>query len=330
MVIIEGEKVHSKVSKSKSFSNEESSMSSPSPPPPPLAVGKSFQNESVLDEGGVQKFISPNRNVSVDITVNASVIFSNPTTNPESNETFKISENSSFDRTSSSSERYPSSTNRSKTNHIEKNATFPVSEDIHENSVATEKITLKPLTPISGGDLQFQMDNMGCSIEKLHSSSSFPTSSSNNPIISPSIDESINEKPDLTNDNAAVTERLKINSIKEFDSNITEKEKGKKNISFSFLFLCLWITEILFNLSFLVISTKECNSFLQIVVNSATKLADLFRKCRFSRVRSRFVVPVLYCRGKNICRSATLSHEAEVLFNTWNEKTKNFWYGQSM
>ncbi|KAJ3277453.1 hypothetical protein HK104_003288 [Borealophlyctis nickersoniae] len=62
-------------------------------------------------------------------------------------------------------------------------------------------------------------------------------------------------------------------------------------------------------------------------VNNTKSLARLFKKSRFSRVRSRFVVPVIYCRGKNICRSSTLSHEAEVLLNTLNEKTRKFWYG---
>ncbi|KAI9137731.1 hypothetical protein BKA69DRAFT_1095545 [Paraphysoderma sedebokerense] len=62
-------------------------------------------------------------------------------------------------------------------------------------------------------------------------------------------------------------------------------------------------------------------------VNDAKALAPLFKKSRFARVRGRFVVPVILVNGKNICRSSTLSSEAEVLFNTFNEKTKQFWYG---
>jgi hypothetical protein len=62
--------------------------------------------------------------------------------------------------------------------------------------------------------------------------------------------------------------------------------------------------------------------------NGGVSWEKLFRKSRFARVRGRFVVPVILCRGKNICRSGTLSHEAEVLLNTLNEKTRSFWYGQ--
>ncbi|KAJ1567046.1 hypothetical protein HK096_011176 [Nowakowskiella sp. JEL0078] len=50
--------------------------------------------------------------------------------------------------------------------------------------------------------------------------------------------------------------------------------------------------------------------------NEASTLGPLFRKCRFARVRNRFVVPVIFCRGKNICRSGTLSNGAEVVLNT--------------
>ena len=47
--------------------------------------------------------------------------------------------------------------------------------------------------------------------------------------------------------------------------------------------------------------------------NDTAALREYFEHCRFSRVRSRFVVPVILVRSRNICRSSTLSHEAEVL-----------------
>ena len=52
------------------------------------------------------------------------------------------------------------------------------------------------------------------------------------------------------------------------------------------------------------------SSFMQ--HNDPVELRRLILECKFSRVRSRFAVPVILCRGQNICRSATLAHEAEV------------------
>ncbi|ORZ39847.1 hypothetical protein BCR44DRAFT_1216636 [Catenaria anguillulae PL171] len=60
------------------------------------------------------------------------------------------------------------------------------------------------------------------------------------------------------------------------------------------------------------------------LVNNPTTLVPLFRNSRFSRVRSRFVVPVLLLNGRNICRSSTLSNEAEVQLNSIAEKAKYF------
>lgn len=63
-------------------------------------------------------------------------------------------------------------------------------------------------------------------------------------------------------------------------------------------------------------------------VNDVTRLRELFRRSRFSRVHGRFVTPVIMYQGKNICRSATLSIQVEMFLN----KTKEFigswsWFG---
>ncbi|KAI9178976.1 Myotubularin- protein 14 [Blastocladiella emersonii ATCC 22665] len=63
------------------------------------------------------------------------------------------------------------------------------------------------------------------------------------------------------------------------------------------------------------------------LVNDAAALRSLFHRSRFARVRSRFVVPVLAVNGRNICRSATLSNEAEVLLNRFGEKTRQLLSG---
>ncbi|ORX54741.1 hypothetical protein BCR36DRAFT_410548, partial [Piromyces finnis] len=52
-------------------------------------------------------------------------------------------------------------------------------------------------------------------------------------------------------------------------------------------------------------------------------------KSKLSRVRSRFVIPVILYKNKNICRSGTLSLEPEILLNTLNSKTKEMIYGIS-
>ena len=44
-------------------------------------------------------------------------------------------------------------------------------------------------------------------------------------------------------------------------------------------------------------------------------LSSLFSAARFSRVRSRFVVPVIRVNGKYICRSSTLSHKVMLTIN---------------
>ncbi|KAG0038831.1 Myotubularin- protein 14 [Podila clonocystis] len=55
-------------------------------------------------------------------------------------------------------------------------------------------------------------------------------------------------------------------------------------------------------------------------VNDTHELAKQFEKSHFARVRARFVVPCILVRGKNICRSATLSNEVEVFMHSFNQK----------
>ncbi|KAI1316239.1 Myotubularin- protein 14 [Mortierella claussenii] len=69
-------------------------------------------------------------------------------------------------------------------------------------------------------------------------------------------------------------------------------------------------------------------------VNDTYELSKQFEKSHFARVRARFVVPCILVRGKNICRSATLSNEVEVFMhsvnqkiNDLNQKRKMFLYG---
>ncbi|KAG0237851.1 Myotubularin- protein 14 [Actinomortierella wolfii] len=69
-------------------------------------------------------------------------------------------------------------------------------------------------------------------------------------------------------------------------------------------------------------------------LNDTQELLRLFEKSHFARVRARFVVPCILVRGKNICRSGTLSNEVEVFmhnvnqkFNDLNQKRKTFLYG---
>jgi len=64
-------------------------------------------------------------------------------------------------------------------------------------------------------------------------------------------------------------------------------------------------------------------------VNNTGELKILFMKSKLSRVRSRFVIPVILYKNKNICRSGTLSLEPEMLLNTLNSKTKQIIYGIS-
>lgn len=71
--------------------------------------------------------------------------------------------------------------------------------------------------------------------------------------------------------------------------------------------------------------------FLCAIVNDAQELSKQFEKSHFARVRARFVVPCILVRGKNICRSATLSNEVEVIMHKvldeFNQKRKMFFYG---
>jgi len=64
-------------------------------------------------------------------------------------------------------------------------------------------------------------------------------------------------------------------------------------------------------------------------INDTEALKKLFMKSNLSRVRSRFVIPVILYKNKNICRSGTLSLEPEMLLNSLNSKTKEIIYGIS-
>lgn len=60
------------------------------------------------------------------------------------------------------------------------------------------------------------------------------------------------------------------------------------------------------------------------VVNSKHLIKDALAKgARYARVRTRFVVPVILFRGKNICRSSTLSHKLETVFQTTANSIKD-------
>ncbi|KAF9150142.1 hypothetical protein BG015_008049 [Linnemannia schmuckeri] len=69
-------------------------------------------------------------------------------------------------------------------------------------------------------------------------------------------------------------------------------------------------------------------------MNDTHELSKQFEKSHFARVRARFVIPCILVRGKNICRSATLSNEVEVFMHSvnqkiidLNQKRKMFLYG---
>ena len=57
-------------------------------------------------------------------------------------------------------------------------------------------------------------------------------------------------------------------------------------------------------------------------LNSADDLRARFQRGRFGRVRGRFPVPVIIWNGKNICRSSTISVQAEVILNMSKSKLK--------
>eukprot|EP01083_Nonionella_stella_P268615 908203_1 len=64
-------------------------------------------------------------------------------------------------------------------------------------------------------------------------------------------------------------------------------------------------------------------------INDASTLGPAMMRSRWNRAHGRFVAPVLVFRGRNVCRSATLSVQAESLFNTVHAKTTELigsWY----
>jgi myotubularin-related protein 14 len=58
-------------------------------------------------------------------------------------------------------------------------------------------------------------------------------------------------------------------------------------------------------------------------VNDASVLKELFWLARFSRVRTRFPMPVILFNGKNICRSSTLSQKLEMMLQTTTNSIKD-------
>eukprot|EP01135_Chromosphaera_perkinsii_P003660 Nk52_evm39s250 gene=Nk52_evmTU39s250 len=76
-----------------------------------------------------------------------------------------------------------------------------------------------------------------------------------------------------------------------------------------------------------VSSSASSVSFTTATNTIAATLGSLFETTRFARVRCRFPVPVLMCRNKVICRSGTLSQEAEVKLNIAQDKIKKMIYG---
>eukprot|EP00467_Chlorarachnion_reptans_P019228 CAMPEP_0114521622 /NCGR_PEP_ID=MMETSP0109-20121206/20283_1 /TAXON_ID=29199 /ORGANISM="Chlorarachnion reptans, Strain CCCM449" /LENGTH=657 /DNA_ID=CAMNT_0001702737 /DNA_START=322 /DNA_END=2296 /DNA_ORIENTATION=+ len=57
--------------------------------------------------------------------------------------------------------------------------------------------------------------------------------------------------------------------------------------------------------------------------NAVQALTDRFRQGRFARVRGRFPIPVILWKGKNICRSSTISVQAELLLNTSRDRLRS-------
>ncbi len=52
-------------------------------------------------------------------------------------------------------------------------------------------------------------------------------------------------------------------------------------------------------------------------------LTGYFKQSRFSRVHGRFIIPTILVRNKNICRSSTLSIQAESILNHVHLKAKD-------
>lgn len=57
----------------------------------------------------------------------------------------------------------------------------------------------------------------------------------------------------------------------------------------------------------------------------ATKFRDLIKSARLARCRARFPIPVIFYRGKYVCRSATLSGGAEI----YTRSGFDYFYGSS-
>lgn len=57
----------------------------------------------------------------------------------------------------------------------------------------------------------------------------------------------------------------------------------------------------------------------------ATKFRELIKSARLARCRARFPIPVIFYRGKYVCRSATLSGGAEI----YTRSGFDYFYGSS-
>eukprot|EP00471_Norrisiella_sphaerica_P005778 CAMPEP_0184479946 /NCGR_PEP_ID=MMETSP0113_2-20130426/1465_1 /TAXON_ID=91329 /ORGANISM="Norrisiella sphaerica, Strain BC52" /LENGTH=790 /DNA_ID=CAMNT_0026858123 /DNA_START=88 /DNA_END=2457 /DNA_ORIENTATION=+ len=73
----------------------------------------------------------------------------------------------------------------------------------------------------------------------------------------------------------------------------------------------------------LIILEKPRTSEAREALNRIGDLKERFLQGRFARVRGRFPIPVILWRNKNICRSSTISIQAEVLLNMSRHKIRD-------
>jgi len=73
----------------------------------------------------------------------------------------------------------------------------------------------------------------------------------------------------------------------------------------------------------LIIIKKERQTENAKSLNTSHDLGEHFLRGRFARVRGRFPIPVILWNDKNICRSSTISVQAEVLLNLSTSKIRD-------
>mmetsp|Transcript_15760 Transcript_15760/g.30790 ORF Transcript_15760/g.30790 Transcript_15760/m.30790 type:complete len:808 (-) Transcript_15760:236-2659(-) len=73
----------------------------------------------------------------------------------------------------------------------------------------------------------------------------------------------------------------------------------------------------------LIIVKKERRTENAKSLNTSHDLGEHFLRGRFARVRGRFPIPVILWNNKNICRSSTISVQAEVLLNLSTSKIRD-------